>query len=167
MKVVLVMALTLDGKIGRDVNDPVDWTGPADKKKFVQITKEAGVVVLGSTTFDAIGRPLPNRKNIVLTRNTARVSTEENLIFTDQSPEEILSELEEQGYSSVALIGGSTINTLFTQRNLVDEIYITIVPRLFGQGISLFNSALDLQLRLMKTETIEEGYILLKYAVVK
>ncbi len=167
MKVILVMALTLDGKIGKDVSDPVDWTGPADKKKFVQITKEAGVVIFGSTTFDSIGQPLPNRLNIVLTRNKNRVSDADNLVYTDQDPEEVLHELEQKGYTSVALIGGSTINTLFARKNLVDEIYITIVPRLFGQGLSLFNGPLDLQLRLVTTETIEEGYILLKYAVIK
>ncbi len=167
MKVILVMALTLDGKIGKDVSDPVDWTGAADKKKFVQITKEAGVVIFGSTTFDSIGRPLPNRLNIVLTRNRSRVSDDDNLIYTDKNPEEIIEDLEEKGFSSVALIGGSTINTLFAEQNLVDEIYVTIVPRLFGQGISLFNGPLDQKLRLLKTETIEEGYILLKYAVIK
>ncbi len=167
MKVILVMALTLDGKIGRDTSDPVDWTGSADKKKFVQITKEAGVVIFGSTTFDSIGRPLPNRLNVVLTRNKERVSDEDNLIYTDMSPEEVLEYLEEKGYTSVALIGGSTINTLFAQRDLVDEIYITIVPRLFGEGLSLFNGTLDYKLRLLKTETIENGYILLKYAVIK
>ncbi len=167
MKVILVMALTLDGKIGRDSNDPVDWTGQADKKKFVQITKDAGVVLLGSTTFDSIGRPLPNRKNIVLTRNKERVSDKENLVFTDQNPEEILDDLAQQGYTSVALIGGSTINTLFAEKNLVDEVYITIVPWLFGHGLSLFNGSLDMQLKLLKTETIEDGFILLKYAVIK
>ncbi len=167
MKVILMMALTVDGKIGRDSKDPVDWTGKADKKKFVQVTKEAGVVILGSTTYDSIGRPLPNRKNVVLTRNKERVSNAENLIFTSQSPEEILDDLENQGYSSVALIGGSTINTLFAQKNLIDEIYITIVPRLFGEGLSLFNNSLDLQLELLETETIEDGYLLLKYAVIK
>ncbi len=167
MKVILVMALTLDGKIGKDASDPVDWTGSADKKKFVEITKDAGVVLLGSTTFDSIGRPLPNRKNIVLTRNKERVSDTENLVFTDQNPEEILDDLAQQGYTSAALIGGSTINTLFAKKNLIDEVYITIVPRLFGQGLSLFNGPLDMQLKLLKTETIEDGFILLKYVVIK
>ena len=162
-----MMALTLDGRIARDVNDPVDWTGKADKKKFVEITRAAGVVILGSTTYDAIGRPLPGRKNVVLTKNTDRVSDAENLVYTDQAPEDILRELEKDGYTSAAPIGGSTINTLFARKNLVDEMYITIVPKVFGQGVPVFNNHLDLRLRLLEMETIEDGHILLRYAVIK
>lgn len=167
MKVILVMALTLDGVIGRSSKDPVDWTGKADKKKFVEITKKAGVVIYGSTTYDAIGKPLPKRKNIVLTRNKARISEFDNLEYTDKEPEEILKDLESEGYTSAALIGGATINTLFARKNLVDEIYITLVPKLFGKGLSLFNDDLDLELKLLEMETIDEGYILLKYSIVK
>ncbi|MBF0204054.1 MAG: dihydrofolate reductase, partial [Desulfamplus sp.] len=74
MKVILVMAMTLDGKIARHSMEPVDWTGKADKKKFVEITKKAGAVIMGSTTFDTIGKRLPNRKNIVMTRNASRLT---------------------------------------------------------------------------------------------
>ena len=167
MKVILVMALTLDGVIGRNSKDPVDWTGKADKKKFVEITKEAGVVIYGSTTYDSIGRPLPKRKNVVLTRNKERVSEFDNLVYTDKDPEDILQDLEQEGYTSAALIGGSTINSIFAKKNLIDEIYITIVPKLFGKGLSLFNEELDLDLQLQEMETIDEGYILLKYSVRK
>jgi dihydrofolate reductase len=167
MKVILVMALTLDGVSGRNSKDPVDWTGKADKKKFVEITKEAGVIIYGSTTYDAIGRPLPKRKNIVLTRNKARVSEFDNLEYTAKEPETIIEDLEKEGFTSAALIGGSTINALFAKKNLIDEIYITIVPKLFGKGLSLFNCDLDLDLKLLEMETIDDGYILLKYSVVK
>ena len=82
MEVILVMAMTLDGKIARDSLEPVDWTGKADKQYFVQVTRKAGVVIMGSRTFDTIGKPLPGRKNIVMTRNKDRKSQAKNLVFT-------------------------------------------------------------------------------------
>ncbi len=161
------MAETLDGVISRSSNEFVDWTGSADKKKFMHITKEAGVLIMGSKTYDTIGRPLPGRKNIILTRNKERISDNPDLVFTADSPEEILNDLEEQGYTSVALAGGAQINSLFAVRNLVDEIIITIAPRIFGVGLRLFSEPLDLKLELQSTEILEENYVMLHYKVLK
>ncbi|MBM9604081.1 dihydrofolate reductase family protein [Desulfopila inferna] len=165
MKVFLIMAQTLDGHISRNSSEFIDWTGSADKKMFVQVTKEAGVIIMGSKTFDTIGKPLPGRKNIVLTRNKKRVSDAPDLVFTAREPRQLLSDLEGEGYSSAAVIGGSQINTLFARANLIDDIYITIAPRIFGQGLSLFNVSLDLRLRLVSTRILEEDYVLLHYSV--
>jgi dihydrofolate reductase len=58
MKTVIVAAITADGFIGRTSDHLADWTGKADKKLFVQVTKEAGAMVMGSRTFATIGGPL-------------------------------------------------------------------------------------------------------------
>lgn len=159
------MAQTLDGFISRTSSEFIDWTGNADKKMFMQVTKEAGVVIMGSKTYDTIGRPLPKRKNIVLTRNPERVSDHPDLIYTSESPEEILAKLEDQGYTRAAVIGGSQINTLFAARKLLSEIILTIAPRVFGQGLRLFDTELDMRLKLVSTEVLEENYVLLRYMV--
>lgn len=167
MNVVLIMAETVDGVISRSSDEFVDWTGSEDKKMFMQLTKEAGVLIMGSKTYDTIGRPLPGRKNIILTRNPERKSDNPDLVFTSDSPKEILLDLEKQGYSTVALAGGAQINSLFARENLIDEIIITIAPRIFGQGLRLFTDSLDLRLKLMKTEVLEENFVMLRYGVVK
>jgi len=167
MKVILLMAVTADGMIARGSMELVDWTGKADKKYFVYITRKAGVMIMGSKTFDTIGKVLPGRKNIVMTRDKTRISQDENLIFTCQTPGEIINDLKTQGFKSIALIGGSTVNTLFMKAKLIDEIHITLVPRLFGKGLSLFKEVLDTRLELMDTSSIEKGHILLKYRVKK
>jgi dihydrofolate reductase len=159
--------MTLDGKIARHAGDPVDWTGGADKRKFVEITREAGVMVMGSRTFDAIGRALPGRLNVVMTRNPARRSDQENLVFTADPPDRVLGELRRKGYSRVALIGGGTINGLFARMNLIDEIQLTLVPKVFGQGLSLFSETLDMDVDLVRTLPLESGTLLLTYTVRK
>jgi dihydrofolate reductase len=166
MKIFLLMAMTADGMIARDSSQLVDWTGKADKKYFVEITRKAGVMIMGSKTFDTIGKVLPGRKNIVMTRNQTKKSNNENLIFTSQSPNEIITDLQAQGFESVALIGGSIINTLFLNENLVDEVHLTMVPRLFGKGLALFNKPLDKQLALMDVNKLGEDSVLLRYKVV-
>ncbi len=166
MEVILLMAMTLDGKIARDSQELVDWTGKADKQYFVRVTREAGVVIMGSKTFDTIGKPLPGRKNIVMTRNPNRKSQEENLMFTDQLPNEIINNLKKEGFERVTLIGGAIVNSLFAGKNLITQIHVTLVPAIFGRGLSLFQDALDLKLELMENREIDKGHLLLVYRVI-
>ncbi|MCD4744086.1 MAG: dihydrofolate reductase family protein [Desulfobacteraceae bacterium] len=173
MKTTLLMATTLDGKIGRNSSHLVDWAGREDRKLFIKLTKDAGVIIMGSNTFDTIGEPLPKRKNIVLTRNKSRIketlpnalSGDENLIFTDKTPEEIVKDLIAQGFKSVVLIGGSQINSLFLKAKLINKIYVTIVPRFFGTGLSMLSEETDVKLDLIKTQQMPNGHILLIYSV--
>ena len=165
MKVTLMMAITVDGKIARNDRHFPDWTGSEDKKLFVQITKRAGAIIMGSKTYDTIGRPLPHRKNIVLTRNRSRRSNHPDLEYTDKSPGAILKDLETAGYQEVVLVGGSVVNTIFADMNLIDEIIITIAPRIFGTGVSLFIDQLDMQLELLSVETLGRNYVTLRYRV--
>ena len=62
MKVILLMALTVDGMIARSPEEFPDWTGTEDKRMFKKTTLEAGVLIMGAKTYDTIGRPLPGRR---------------------------------------------------------------------------------------------------------
>lgn len=64
-RVVLVAAVADNGVIGRDGELP--WRIPEDMRHFREVTT-GHTVVMGRVTFDSIGRPLPNRTNIVVTR---------------------------------------------------------------------------------------------------
>ncbi|MBU1193406.1 MAG: dihydrofolate reductase family protein [Proteobacteria bacterium] len=165
MDVILIMAMTADGKIARNSMELIDWTGKADKKYFVEKTKEIGVMIMGSKTFDTIAKILPGRKSIVMTRDKTRTSNHPDLVFTDKSAEEILMDLENQGFASAALIGGSMINSVFMEKQLIDYIHVTVVPRIFGKGLSLFDMSFDVTLDLEDTRIIEDGCIVLKYKV--
>jgi dihydrofolate reductase len=65
---VLVAAVAENGVIGRDGGLP--WRLPSDLRRFRAITL-GHPVVMGRKTYDAIGKPLPGRTNIVVTRDTA------------------------------------------------------------------------------------------------
>lgn len=167
MKVVLLMALTVDGKIARSPEEFPDWTGSEDKRMFKESTLKAGVLIMGSKTYDTIGKPLPGRKNIVFSRDKARVSMQKDLVFTSKKPRDLLAELRQDGYKTVVLAGGSQINTLFARDDLIDEIHVTYVPLIFGNGLSLFSESMTLKLELIDFRQLGSGQIFARYRVVR
>ena len=166
MKVTLMMAITLDGRIGKSPDHFPDWTGKADKKLFVALTKRAGALIMGSKTFDTIGKPLPGRKNVIMSRNKTRKSEWDNLVFTDASPRDILKNLETEGFSEVILAGGALVNSLFAEEKLIDEIIVTISPQIFGVGMSLFAEEISMELELRTMEKLDRHRVCLTYGVV-
>lgn len=166
MKVTLLMGITLDGKIAKDSQHLSDWQEKADKVLFVEKTKEAGVIIMGRTTYDTIGRPLPGRKNLIMTRSALK-SDHPDLEYTNDSPAILLQKLEEQGYKEVVVAGGTQINTLFAKEGLIDEVLLTISPVLFGSGLTLFDDDIQMDLQLLDVQKIGENTIKAHYTVQK
>lgn len=169
LKKIIIAAITLDGKIAKNSDHNADWTSKEDKKIFRTETKKAGVVIFGSKTYETIGRPLPDRLNIIMTREPKKYIEKQKknfLEFTSDSPPTILNNLMKRGYNNVVIGGGNGIYSLFLQMKLVDEICLTIAPKIFGQGISLFKD-IDIDetdLKLISVKKInKQGEILVKY----
>jgi dihydrofolate reductase len=167
MKVTLLMAITLDGKIGKSPDHFPDWTGKEDKRLFAELSRKAGAVIMGSKTFDTMGMPLPGRKNVVLTRDKTRKSEWQNLVFSNESPSTLLKGLENEGFSEVILAGGALVNSLFAEENLIDEIIVTISPKIFGYGLSLFGQEISMELKLKELKRLGKNLVYLKYHVIK
>lgn len=167
MKVTLVMAMSADGFITKHSDGLVDWSSKEDKKFFVEKTKEAGVIIYGNQTFKTFNKPLPGRLNVVMTRTVEGKEQQPELLeYTDQSPEIILETLEQRGFNHVVLAGGAMINSLFFTKNLVDELFITIEPFLFGEGKRLTEHLnMDIALDLVDQSLLNKDTILLHYEV--
>lgn len=168
MKLILMMAITLDGKIAKHTTQLADWTSHADKKIFVAETKSAGVIIMGKTTYETIGQPLPGRLNVVLDQNPDTSKNIPNsLEYTNLPPKELLADLSARGFEKVILGGGATINGLFLKENLIDEIWLTIEPKIFGEGLSLFKDAdVDLSLELIEVRNLDKDVIQARYKVI-
>lgn len=163
MATFIIAAVSADGFIGKDSGHAADWTSKEDKQFFVEMTKKAGVIIMGQNTYETIGRPLPGRLNIVYSRDKEYEGVE----VTQKDPKELLQDLVNRGYQEVAIGGGATIYTMFMEQNLVDKIYLSIEPVLFGKGITLFNKELDTKLQLKNVSKLGEQTILLEYNVLK
>jgi dihydrofolate reductase len=166
MKVTMMMAITADGMIARDHAHFPDWTCRADKQMFKALTQKAGVVIFGSRTFRTIGKPLAGRLNIVLTRHPERYQPFENVEFCSDHPEKLVADLAGRGYPEVILAGGAIINTVFAKSRLIDEMLLTVAPKVFGQGLPMFSEACDLTLELLKVQTLESHSLVLHYRVI-
>jgi dihydrofolate reductase len=171
MKIILMMAITLDGKIAKHRDHLADWTSKEDKKAFFRETKKHGVVIMGRTTFDTIGRPLPKRLNLILTSSPERYKEQHQpdlLEFMNATPEEVVTYLEKQGYESAVLAGGARTNAAFLEKGLVDELLITIEPKLFGGGVSLIEGlVLDVDLKLLEMTKLNEDSVQVRYEIKK
>lgn len=164
MKVILIAAVSADGFIGKSRNHLADWTSPEDKKLFVELTKRAGVIVMGRNTYETIGKALPGRLNIVY---TTRAIDNPEVQTTSEEPQTLLDRLIADGYDQVAICGGQTVYDLFLSAGIVDEIYLTIEPKLFGSGITLAKTAADLNLKLISQQKINDDTLNLHYKVLK
>ncbi|MFA5961731.1 MAG: dihydrofolate reductase family protein [Parcubacteria group bacterium] len=164
MKVIMMMAMTLDGKIAKSSDHFPDWTSREDKKLFQKASKEAGVVIMGDKTFFTFPSPLKERLNVVFTLEE-NPKTIEGVKWVKGEPEAVIGELEGLGYESAILGGGAFINGLFLERKLIDEIWITIEPKIFGDGLSLFKGDFDAELKLNSIEKINTNSVVLKYSV--
>jgi dihydrofolate reductase len=161
MHTFIIAAISADGYIAKDEHHPAFWTSKEDKKRFVELTKRAGVVVMGSSTFKTLPRPLKERVNIVYSRS----QTFEGAEVTQKNPVELLAELESRGFKEVAICGGSYIYSMFMKSNMVNMLYLTVEPIIFGAGVRLFNEEMHFQLTLVSSVQTENGALLLEYKV--
>lgn len=163
--VTMMMAITADGKIAKHDKHFPNWTSKEDKKLFAKISREHGVVMMGEKTFATFPSPLPGRLNVVFTleKNPSEI---EGVKWVTGEPKPVLEELEKMGYKSALLGGGAFLNSLFLEKKLISEIILTIEPKIFGDGLSLFNKDFDVNLKLLGLEKINDNAIMVKYKVI-
>ena len=172
MKLILMMAMTADGIIAKNKTQNADWTSKADKKVFISETKKAGAIIMGDTTFEAMGqKSLPGRFNLILSLTPKKYKSLEKpgeLEFIKATPEEVIKMLEAKGFESAILGGGARTNSFFLKAGLVDEIWITVEPKIFGVGMNFTEGEdLDLNLELIEAKEIGDDAVQLRYKVIK
>jgi len=117
----IIAAISKNRVIGKD--NALPWHLPADLKHFKEITK-GRPVIMGRKTFESIGRPLPNRKNIVITRQKDYSPVG---CFTARSIDEALELV--QGEPEIFFIGGSQIFSQILPKT--SKIYLTLIDHEF------------------------------------
>ena len=140
--------MSLVGKTTKGEESPNFWASPEDQKHFEDLKKKIGVLIMGRKTYESAGKPANDGiRRIVMSRETG-------FMLPDDVEEALL-------------VGGSELNAEFFRRKLVNEIYLTIEPELFGVGLPLAQiPGLDVQLELLKvTQLNAKGTLLLHYHV--
>ena len=125
-----IVARSRNNVIGKD--NEIPWYLPADLKYFKRITLNHPII-MGRKTFDSIGRPLPKRTNIVLSRNPFFVAS--NVLVTNQLSDAI-SLAEQTGTDEAFIIGGGKIYEIAFPH--LQRLYLTEVDTFVENGDAFF-----------------------------
>jgi len=149
----LIVAIGKNKAIGR--NNQLLWSIPEDMKHFKETTT-GHTVIMGDRTYSSIGRPLPNRKNIV-------VSLDENFVAEGCEVRFDLDEVLQEYKNSeeeVFVIGGGMIYKLSLP--MVDKLYLTIVDDAPIDADTFFPDYSEFN-QIVKEENVDNGQYKFKF----
>jgi len=148
MKNYVYIATSLDGYIAGK-NDSLDWLPSPDSKLNLELGFEAfmdkvDVLVMGKNTFEMVrsfGIPWPYTKPVFIVSTSITEipqGYEDKIKLVRGNPKDILEEVHSFGYKNLYIDGGVTVQN-FLKEDLIDELIITTIPVLLGDGKSLFS----------------------------
>lgn len=172
----IIAAITADGFIGKDsAHLSTKWASQEDAAFYRQKSTEAGVIIMGSNTFNTIGKALPKRVNLVYSHQapdgskvleSADKLVSGEIYYTALSPHQIRKKLQAHGFNSLAVSGGASVYQQFMASGEVSELWLTIEPVIFGDGLRLFSADLgQIPLELVETIPLSPQSLVLRYQV--
>lgn len=115
----LIFARSENNVIG--VDNDLPWRLSGDLRRFKRLTTGHGII-MGRKTYESIGRPLPNRRNVVITRNQVWKASGVEVVHSLEEALSLIGETEE-----LFIIGGATLYEAALAENMVDKVYETLV----------------------------------------
>lgn len=160
MKIILYMAVSIDGIAALDEKTGIERYGSSeDRDFFLAGAKACDAVIMGKNTaasFKVNGVP-----NFVLThdKNFSQAQDARGFerVCLSGEPQEICAALEARGIKKAALLGGPSTNLLFFRAGLVDEIFLTVEPVLLGRGLRFLSEPLESRWTLAGTKKLNKG----------
>lgn len=169
MRVVLTMAISANGVIATKEGSE-DFLSHDNWIQFVKLAHKIGCFIWGRKTYDAVSKwegdylnDLKDVRKIIISRSPIQLM--EGFTQAD-SPEEALKILESEGFKEAIITGGSTINSEFAKRGLIDEVIFDVNPSILGEGIPVFAPQnFQLKLELVDVERVGEELVEIHYRV--
>ncbi|HWR44972.1 dihydrofolate reductase family protein [Sporomusa sp.] len=173
-KVILYIAMSVDGYIAR-LNGDIDWLSIVDKPPedygYAKFIETVDTVIMGRKTYDKvlsfnIDFPHNGRKCYVISKT--RTGVDQNIEYYSDDLEALITGLKKKEGKNIFVDGGAEIvNELFKSK-MIDELIISIIPTVLGNGIRLFQDGRPEQkLRLKSTLYFETGLVQLCYCCEK
>jgi dihydrofolate reductase len=135
MKTILVFISTLDGKVTK-WGDPFVrlWSSKDDQHYFTKLWNDARLIVMGSNTYN-VDPMNPSSKHlfVIMTQHPSEYRRFEilgQLEFTNESPEQLFERFNMEGHDQMLIVGGAHIATSFFKEQLIDELWLTIEPKI-------------------------------------
>lgn len=178
MRFSVFIAASLDGFIARK-DGSLDWLPGSDGAPssedtgFAAFYASVDTLVMGRNTYELVQTfgewPYAGKRVVVLSSSYPEAMRQiaEGVFGASASPAGLASQLEMLGAKQVYVDGGKTIQE-FLRAGLIDEISLTRIPILLGEGIPLFGALeRDICLRHCSTRTFESGMVQSRYEVIR
>ncbi|MFA5326606.1 MAG: dihydrofolate reductase family protein [Prolixibacteraceae bacterium] len=169
-KVILYIATSLDGFIAKSDGD-ISFLSSVEKEGedygYFSFLETIDTVILGRKTYDkvlSIGYELTygDRNVFVLTRNPHPET--DKITFYSGSLPELISNLKSKDGLNIFCDGGAETVHRLLQDELIDELIVSIIPVLLGDGIRLFKEGFPEQkLQFVQAKSFEKGLVQLHY----
>ena len=168
-KVVLSLGISLDGYIAR-LDGSVDFLFMPKDYPMGLFLKTIDTAIMGRKTYE-VGLKMGGGSAFVGSSTTYYVMSRSQapgerggVIFTKQRPAELIAQIRKNRGKNIWHMGGGELAREFLKADLVDEIYLGVVPVLLGEGLPLFPSGFPQRnFALLENKTYSKGLIALKY----
>jgi dihydrofolate reductase len=169
-KIILGLGISLDGYIARP-DGSVDFLFMPRDYSMAEFFASIDTAILGRKTYDvarAMGGGFGGSIKYYVMSRTLPAGEKRGLIFTRETPASLVEKLRLQKGKDIWLMGGGELARDFLKADLVDELYLGMIPVLLGEGIPLFPSGFPQRnFALIENKTFSRGMISLKYRRVR
>ena len=166
--IVLGLGISLDGYIARP-NGAVDFLFMPKDYSMAPFFATIDTALMGRKTFEVslkMGGGAPSGWSMptyVFSRSRPP-GARDGVVFVNQSPPAFIGQLRKRPGKNIWLMGGGELARDFLKADLVDELYLGMVPILLGEGIPLFPSGFPQRdFTLVENKTYSKGLIALNY----
>jgi dihydrofolate reductase len=170
-KVVLGLGISLDGYIARP-NGDVDFLFMPKDYSMAPFFRTVDTAIMGRKTLEAglkMGGSFSgsSMKTYIFSRSKPAIE-HAGVVFINQSPASFIRQLRKQPGKDIWHMGGGELAREFLKADLIDELYLGVVPTLLGEGIPLFPSGFPQRdFALIENKSYSKGLIALKYKRVR
>lgn len=173
MKLTLLLVTSLDGITNQGLDEDHHlWTSKEDQDIFNKKRDRSPLIIMGSNTYRGAKPHMihqEGRLRVIMTRTPEKYESESipgKLEFTNENPTTLINRLASEGFQEGILVGGANLINEFLKEKLITEIWVTIEPWIKGDGLHMAIEKLNVPLKLLSFEKINErGSLHLKYSV--
>ena len=173
-KVILFIAMSLDGYIAREDGD-LEWLSVVDDPPqdygYNDFLNSVDTVIMGRKSYQKVlsfGIDFPHKNKTCYVFSKTLSGADENVTFVNGNIFDFILELKNAPGKDIYLDGGSEIISEILKHNLIDTYIISVIPILIGNGIPLFKKGGDqIPLKLIKSTSFKSGLVQLEYQIGK
>ena len=167
-RIVLGLGSSLDGYIAR-LDGSVDFLFMPKDYSMAPFFKTVDTALMGRKTYEVVlrmsgGRLPDDGLGKYVFSQSLKPGERNGITFVNENPKSFVAELRKRKGKNIWHMGGGELARSFLQDDLIDELYLGVVPTLIGEGLPLFPVGFpERHFRLLENKTFSKGLIALKY----